>query len=154
LERSEPTGPPRGVLLVIGAVLVIVALLVVAALAVPIQPGLPKQTPKAGIIMPSGAGLDQLNFAPSKVTVIVGVNNTVWTNDDSVEHTVKSESIPAGAAPFASGLLSTGQTFTVSLTVPGTYTYECTIHPAWMQATIIVVGASNSTESGGSGGGS
>lgn len=135
--------------------MVVVALLVVAALAVPIQPALPKQIPKAGIIMPSGAGLDQLNFTPSKVTVIVGVNNTVvWTNDDSVEHTVKSENIPAGAVAFASGLLSTGQTFTVTLTVPGTYTYECTIHPAWMQATIIVLSGSNSTQSSGAGGGS
>jgi len=129
-----------------GAIMIIVGVLVVAALVVPIQPPTPKATPKSGIIMPSGAGNDQLNFSPKRAVVIVGVNNTVvWTNEDTVDHTVKSETIPSGAVGFSSDILSKGQTFSVTLTVPGTYTYECTIHPGFMQATIIVVGPTNST---------
>lgn len=139
--------------MLLGAVMVLVGVLVAAALAVPLQPALPKVIPKSGIIMPSGAGNDQLNFSPAKVTVVIGVNNTVvWTNDDSVAHTVKSEIIPAGATPFSSDILNTGQTFSVTLTVPGTYTYECTIHPAWMQASIIVVAGTNSSLSSSAGG--
>jgi plastocyanin len=114
--------------------------LLVAALVVPLQPPAPKQVPKSGVIMPLGAGGNSLNFSPSKLTVIVGSNNTItWTNEDNVAHTVKSETIPSGATPFSSDILNQGKTFTVTLTVPGTYTYECTLHPDWMQATIVVV---------------
>ena len=145
METEESTGPPRAVLLALGAVLLIVAVLLVAALTVPLQPPPPKVTPKSGIIMPNGAANSQLNFSPPKVTVVIGVNNTVqWTNDDSTDHTVKSESVPSGAQPFASSVLANGQTFSVTLTVPGTYTYECTLHPLWMQGTIIVVASSGS----------
>jgi len=150
VETEEPERPGRGFFVLLGVAMILVAALVAAALAVPIQPALPKQIPPSGIIMPSGAGNDQLNFAPTKVVVVIGVNNTVvWTNDDSVDHTVQSENIPTGATPFSSSILSTGQTFAVTLTVPGTYTYECTIHPLWMQATIVVVGGTNATQSGG-----
>ena len=136
--------------MLLGTVMILVGVLVAASLAVPIQPALPKEVPASGIIMPLGAGNNQLNFAPAKVTVVVGVNNTVtWTNEDTVGHTVQSEKIPAGAASFSSNILNKGDAFTVTLTVPGTYTYECTIHPAWMQASIVVIG-SNSTSPGGS----
>lgn len=155
LETEEPGRPGRGFFLMIGTVMVLVGVLVAAALAVPLQPPLPKQTPKSGIIMPAGAGNDQLNFSPAKATVVVGVNNTVtWTNDDTVGHTVQSEKIPSGAVPFSSPVLNTGQTFSVTFTVPGTYTYECTIHPAWMQASIVVIGGTNSSASSGDGGAS
>ena len=93
------------------------------------------------IVMPPGVFNQSagLNFSPVNVTVVVGVNNTItWTNKDSTYHTVKSETIPGGAQAFSSSPLNTGQTFTVTLTVPGTYHYECSLHPAWMQATIVV----------------
>jgi plastocyanin len=31
-----------------------------------------------------------------------------------------------------------GNTFTVTMTTPGTYTYECQYHSAWMKGTITV----------------
>ena len=34
--------------------------------------------------------------------------------------------------------LSNGQTYQVTLTVLGTYTFECQYHTAWMHGTIVV----------------
>jgi plastocyanin len=94
------------------------------------------------IRMPQGVAEDQsLNFQPSAVTVVVGVNNTIqWKNFDSVSHTVASTSVPSGAQAFGStsNLVGPGQEFTITLTVPGTYHYHCTIHPSHMVGTIIV----------------
>ncbi len=81
-----------------------------------------------------------LNFTPSKIKVVVGVNNTiVWNDLDYVQHTVKSVSVPSGGKTWNSGIMNQGQTFTVTLTVPGTYRYVCTIHPDWMIGSITVV---------------
>jgi plastocyanin len=155
-EEERNYSPGKGFFIAVGAVMIILGMLVVAALAVPIQPGLPKQTVASGIIMPSGAADDQLNFSPANVTVVIGINNTVtWTNTDTVGHTVVSSTVPVGAQSFSSDIINPGGTFTVTLTVPGTYDYFCSIHPAWMRASIVVVGAggasvssSNSTAAG------
>ena len=95
----------------------------------------------AVITIPLGAGDNESsNFRPARIVVVVGVNNTVlWNDTDAVQHTVRSMSVPAGASPFYSTTLNQGQTFAVILTVPGTYTYECTIHPDWMRGTIQVL---------------
>ncbi|MDA4123762.1 MAG: cupredoxin domain-containing protein, partial [Thaumarchaeota archaeon] len=87
---------------------------------------------------PSGAP----GYAPDKITLVIGVNNTVtWTNDDgSVHHTVTSTSVPSGATGFNSGDMAGGATFTYTFTVPGTYQYDCVYHP-WMTGTITVVAA-------------
>ena len=68
------------------------------------------------------------------------MNNTiVWNDQDYVQHTVQSISVPAGAKTWKSGILNEGQEFTMTLTVPGTYRYDCSIHPDWMVGTIIVL---------------
>ncbi len=102
-----------------------------------------------GVTIPPGTGLNQsLNFSPTTLKVIVGVNNTItWTNRDLVQHTVTSTSVPAGANTFDSGTFSNGGQFSVTLAVPGTYQYHCTIHPGWMQGTIVVVAAVSTTTS-------
>ncbi len=77
-------------------------------------------------------------FAPDPITVVVGVNNTLtWTNNDESVHTVTSVSVPSGAATFNSGIMSAGGVYTLTLTVPGTYQYDCSLH-LWMKGTIIV----------------
>ena len=93
----------------------------------------------AQVTIPNGTGATQsLSFDPKTITVVIGVNNTVeWTNDDTVVHTVTSVSVPTGAQSFNEGSLSPGATFSVTLTMPGTYTYHCSIH-SWMTGTIIV----------------
>jgi plastocyanin len=96
--------------------------------------------------MPSGVGGNQqLNFSPVTATVIVGFNNTItFTNDDSAVHNVDFSTVPSGStvpAGDTSPNLKQGQTWTITLTTPGTYTYACDFH-AWMRATIIVKAAS------------
>jgi plastocyanin len=95
----------------------------------------------AQIVLPADVGNNEsLNFQPSEVKVVIGVNNTiVWNDLDYVQHTVQSVSVPTGAKTWNSGILNEGQTFRVVLTVPGSYKYDCSIHPDWMVGTIQVV---------------
>ncbi len=92
------------------------------------------------VIIPSGVATNpSLDFTPSVIHVIVGVNNTItWLNQDKTsQHTVVSQSAPAGAQPF-SIIISYGEIYTLTLTVPGTYKYYCMWHPTWMKGTIVV----------------
>jgi plastocyanin len=91
------------------------------------------------VIMPNGVGTSQsLNFEPSCIVVIIGVNNTVtWTNNDTAAHTVTSASVPSGASGFNSGNMNAGAVFTYTFTTPGSYNYTCVYH-AWMRATVVV----------------
>lgn len=93
------------------------------------------------ILLPFDVGDNEsLNFQPATITVVIGVNNTiVWNDQDGIQHTVTSTSVPSGAQRFDSGIMNEGQTFTVTLTVPGVYHYDCAIHPDWMRGTIDVV---------------
>jgi plastocyanin len=94
----------------------------------------------ANITIPSGAfnpGASQF-YVPEVLTVPVGTT-VIWVNNDTVTHTVTSTSVPSGADSFTSGFLAYGNKFSVTFTVPGTYSYDCTIHP-FMKGTIIVTG--------------
>jgi len=78
------------------------------------------------------------NFAFSPRTVTVAPGTTiVWTQKDNVGHTVTSDT---GAWP-ESALLAANDTFSVTLTKPGTYTYHCKPHP-YMKGTIVVTAGS------------
>ena len=80
-----------------------------------------------------------LNFQPATVKVVIGVNNTiVWNDLDYTQHNIESSTVPSGAKAWNSGTLNQGQTYRVTLTVAGNYTYFCEIHP-WMVGTIQVV---------------
>ena len=97
------------------------------------------------VIIPAGVGKNSnLNFSPAVVKLVIGVNNTViWVNRDVVNHTVDAILVPQGAVKFSSGgPIMPGQNFTVTLTVPGSYTYQCDLHPQWMQGGIVVKQAS------------
>src|SRR2546428_9157498 len=74
------------------------------------------------------------NFAFSPQTVNVAPGTTVvWTNKDSVDHTVTSDT----GAWSDSGSLGTGRTFSHTFTKAGTFPYHCAIHPS-MTAKVIV----------------
>ena len=89
-------------------------------------------------IVSGAASPPNLGFSPDNITVILGRNNTVtWTNNDQNIHTVTSTTVPPGAAPFNSGYLNPGQTYTYTFTVAGVYEYHCTIHP-WMVGFVTV----------------
>jgi len=72
-------------------------------------------------------------FEPATIRVKAG-DAVVWMHKDSAPHTVTSVS---GPESFDSGTLNKGQTFSQTFTTPGTYEYECSIHPS-MQGTVIV----------------
>ena len=71
-------------------------------------------------------------FAPKTLTVPV-VARVMWTNRDDEPHVVAS----VGALFTSSKALDTSDSYTVTFSKPGTYTYYCSIHPM-MVGTIIV----------------
>jgi len=77
----------------------------------------------------------EIAINPAAVKVKVGTT-LKWTNFDSVEHNVTSES---GPQQFASKDFGEKGTFEVKVTKPGLIKYQCTIHPASMNGTIEVV---------------
>jgi cytochrome c oxidase subunit 2 len=98
--------------------------------------------PATTIAMPQGVGDDKsLDFTPATVTVAEGTTITFVDQDTSAPHDVVWDTVPTGASPADSQqVMTTGNTFSVTLTVPGTYTYHCAFHAGWMKATIIVTG--------------
>jgi plastocyanin len=104
------------------------------------------------ISIPSGAGSGPSGapgYSPDKVTLVIGVNNSVvWTNNDSAHHTVTSVS---GNGSISSGDLAPGATFNYTFTAPGTYKYICNYH-SWMSGTVVVVAGSSSSSNSSSGG--
>ena len=98
------------------------------------------------VILPNGVNLNHaLNFDPSTVVLVVGVNNTVtWVNQDTTDHTATFTVVPAGvtATSISAGDIPPGTSFgPITFTVPGTYDYHCQFHPGWMRGTIIVKSA-------------
>lgn len=83
-----------------------------------------------------------ITFDPYNLTVQVGVNNTIYfVNEDlnySLGHVIESTSWPTNGQVFAFPILP-GQVYNITLTTPGTYTYNCEWHPVWMTGTITVL---------------
>jgi plastocyanin len=80
-------------------------------------------------------------FSPTPLTVQVG-DTVTWTNMDSAPHNAT-----ANNGGFKTPDLQQGQSASVTVTTPGTYTYICTIHPN-MKATLIVQAATTGTTPG------
>lgn len=80
-------------------------------------------------------------FHPDTITVVIGVNNTViWTNNDTVSHTVTSDT-----SLFGSGTLAPDATYTHTFDQAGTFGYHCSIHP-FMTGAVLVVAQTPTTE--------
>lgn len=93
------------------------------------------------VIIPKNSSIfGGANFTPSEFTVVIGVNNTIeWINEDVLSaHSVTALEVPTGFAKFDPVIIGSGQTFTMKLTVPGTYIYYCLWHPGWLRGTITV----------------
>ena len=86
----------------------------------------------------SGGGvtikMQNIAFDPKAVTVKVGQKVT-WTNDDSVDHNVTSQS----GETIKSDNFGKGGTFSFTPKKAGKISYVCTIHPG-MTATLTVTG--------------
>ena len=74
-----------------------------------------------------------LSFRPGDLTVAVG-SEVTWTNGDGPDHTTSSDD-----DAWDSGVLATGETFSVVFDTPGIFEYHCNIHPR-MTATVTVEG--------------
>jgi len=73
-------------------------------------------------------------FDPSTLTVKTG-SVVTWVNQDATPHTIVSDT--GSLVPFSSAPLPPGASYNFTFTMPGTYTYHCSIHPS-MTGTIVV----------------
>ncbi len=101
------------------------------------QQGSPSQaqpTTQAGSsteVTKNAVTIQNMAFSPATLTVKVG-DKITWTNQDSVGH-----SATADDNSFDTGVLSQGQSESVTFSKAGTYTYHCSVHPN-MKGTITV----------------
>jgi plastocyanin len=87
--------------------------------------------------------IEDYGFSPAKLDIKTGTT-VVWTNRDSMQHTVTStdrpgvDAQPTGA--FVSVPLDKGGTFQYMFDSPGVYHYECSIHASRpsMHAKVVV----------------
>ena len=99
------------------------------------MPGMPSTTtasPAGPAVAADQVSITNFSFSPAAITVKVGTTVT-WTNNDEEPHTVFS-----GAGGMKSPVLASHQnTFTFTFSKPGTFDYNCTIHP-FMHGTVTV----------------
>jgi amicyanin len=78
--------------------------------------------------------IDIMDFAFSPKTLTINEGDTViWTNKDSIQHTVTSDSGNELDSPY----ISRDNTYTHTFTTAGTFDYHCRPHP-YMKGTIVV----------------
>ena len=145
----------KGVWMIIG---IIIALLIIGGVAYYFiqqptpsnYPNIPSQNNYEGIVNNSPSPSNSVNntnptspqtynvdiqnfsFSPSTLTINVG-DTVIWTNQDSISHTITSDS----GTELNSLQLSNGQTYSHTFNTAGTYNYHCSVHPT-MKGTIVV----------------
>ena len=75
-------------------------------------------------------------FAPNTLTVTVG--DTIVFTWISGGHTTTSTSVPSGAVSWGHNIASANDSFVYPITMVGTYSYHCAIHPS-MTGTITAI---------------
>jgi plastocyanin len=75
--------------------------------------------------------ISDFKYMPAAVTVSAGTKVT-WTNSDDAAHTATADD-----DSFDTGDLDRGDSKTITLDEPGTYSYFCRFHP-FMKATVEV----------------
>ena len=125
---------------------------VVLALLSGLTLALPVASAKGAVVVsiPSGAALPAgaPGYAPATVTVVIGLNSTVmWTNNDTVAHTVTPSTQPAGNPwTVGSGNMDPKAAYTFTFTVPGTYTYTCRYHSTMAGTVVVKAGVTTTPE--------
>lgn len=108
------------------------------------------QSPPEKENLKSDITIENFSFNPADLSVKKGTT-VVWTNKDSVKHTVVSASKEMGAArapadsDFKSEALNKGESFEFQFNKAGVYDYICGIHP-YMKGRITVVEENNNSE--------
>jgi plastocyanin len=90
-------------------------------------------TPETPAALSVTVSIKNFSFNPSTLSIKTGTKVT-WVNDDTVPHTVTSDSSTLLASPT----LSPGQSFSFTFAQAGSASYHCNIHPTMKG--IIVVG--------------
>jgi plastocyanin len=105
----------------------------------------PPQTTQVTIVPGSSSPSQVINFVPKQVQGSLGVSNrVVWTNRDSVPHSVTSDNnykdVISGSFNSIDhiGLIPPGGKFTFVFTAEGVYPYHCEPHP-WMQGKVTIL---------------
>lgn len=93
------------------------------------NPNIPVGVPKTSTSAATAAkevsiAIQNFAFAPARIVVTRG-SKVTWENNDSVSHTVTADS---GNTPH-SQTLSHGQSYSVTFTERGTFSYHCSFHP-------------------------
>ena len=91
----------------------------------------PADAAAAPSTQPVAATISNFAFEPPTLTIAAGTQIT-WMNQDGAAHTVVADN-----ASFSSTVLQRNQTFSQTLSTPGTYSYHCSLHP-FMQGKIVV----------------
>ncbi len=89
----------------------------------------------------SSVKIQNFAFSPTPLTVQVG-DTVTWTNMDTAPHNAVADN-----GGFKTADMQQGQSASVTVTTPGTYTYICTIHPR-MMGTLIVQAATTGAAPG------
>ena len=71
-------------------------------------------------------------YAPTPVSIRVG-DTVTWTNRDAAQHSARFAGLGTGTA-----ILSQNQSGSLTFNSAGTFNYDCAIHGAAMQGTVIV----------------
>lgn len=123
---------------VLVAVIVVVGIFFIVTKSGKVQYQNPNNTPQATnqsgsspVEAKNTVTIQNMSFSPALITVKVG-DKITWTNQDSVGH-----SATADDNSFDTGILSQGQSGSVTFDKAGTYTYHCKVHSS-MTGTIIV----------------
>jgi len=105
----------------------------------------PPQTTAVTILSGSSSPTQTQNFVPKQIQGTLGLSNrVVWTNTDSVPHSVTSDTgyNDLISGKFNSiehtGLIPPQQKFTFVFTADGVYAYHCEPHP-WMQGKVTIL---------------
>lgn len=98
-----------------------------------------------GAVTSASVTIQDFSFSPTPLTIKAG-GSVTWTNNGPSSHSVTSDtpgSFDSGtlSPPMASmdpyGGTSSGQTYRMTFSTPGTYAYHCAIH-ATMHGTVTV----------------
>ena len=83
--------------------------------------------------------LKDIAFSPKNIKISKGTEIT-WVNQDSIEHTVNTDSHPAHTYYLSqnSRTLEKDDTYSATFTEPGIYPYHCTPHAASMKGAVLV----------------
>ena len=120
--------------------LLVVSLLALLALGCGFTDPPPTRIPPTPVpTLPPGAVVEELsimNFQHADATVEAGTV-VIWTNKDRPLHTVTHINV-GGERLFDSATIAPDAGFRFHFTEPGTYEYQCLIHPVNMKGTITV----------------